>query len=57
MPLQKWHKSQTENTIPKTRGRTRGLQQRGDDLVRVALVDQELLALGGEVHLLQGAIQ
>ena len=28
------------------------LQQGRDDLVRIALIDQELLALGGEVHLL-----
>ena len=29
------------------------LQQGGDDFVGVALVDEELLALGGEVHLLR----
>ena len=34
-------------------GRTGGVQQVGDDLEGVALVDEELLALGGVVHLLR----
>ena len=41
-------------TLPGLRqGRTSGVEQVGNDLEGVALVDQELLPLGAIVHLLQ----
>lgn len=47
------HATMHTNMRTCARGRTSGIQQVGDDLERIALVDEELLALGGVEHLLR----